>query len=379
MAVKEFIPQGDFKQTIEKEVRQKPSIDQLTTIESPGKPIPADIIENNDSSSKKITKKTTKPVIKKPKIKEIPSKKDAILIITEKPQAAQKIANALGDARKYTDSGVSYFEVKKDDKLILVASAVGHLYNLDYVKGQHGWPIFDLERKPSHEKAKASFFTKKYLDLLTILAKRAHTFYVATDYDNEGEVIGWNVLRFICKQKSALRMKFSTLTSDELLKSFENPQPELNWGNAYAGESRHIIDWLYGINLSRALMSAIKTSGTFKILSIGRVQGPALKIIVDREKEISQFKPVPYWQVFADLDWKKSKLEQPAEPLLFKHPNDIFKKEELDKFKEIKEANADTKKTERSTSPPEPFDLTSLQREAYHWHKMSPSETLAIA
>ena len=376
MAVKEFIPQSDFKQTVEKEVRQKPSLDQLTKVESPGKPIPADIIEDNESSSKGKSKKA-KAVIKKPKAQGV-IKKDSILVITEKPQAAQKIANALGDARKYTDNGVSYFEVKKPGQTIIVASAVGHLLNLDYVKGQHGWPIFNVEWKPSYEKD-ASSFTKKYYDLLKILSKRAHTFYVATDYDIEGEVIGWNVLRFICGQKSALRMKFSTLTPDELLNAFNNPQKELNWGNAYAGESRHIIDWLYGINLSRALMSAIKTTGSFKILSIGRVQGPALKIIVDREREISAFKPVPYWQVLADLDWKESKLEEPNEKIEFKHPDDIFDKKELEKFKNINEAIADTKKTERTTEPPEPFDLTSLQREAYHWHKMTPSETLSIA
>ena len=163
-------------------------------------------------------------------------------------------------------------------------------------------------------------------------------------------------------------MKYSTLTAPELKKSFDSPLKELAWGNAYAGETRHILDWLYGINLSRALMSAIKTTGSFKILSIGRVQGPALKIIVDREKLISNFKPVPYWQIFA----LSNKIE-------FKHPRDIFSKPLLEKFKDINEADAETKKSESSLSPPVPFDLTTLQREAYRLFKINPSESLAIA
>jgi DNA topoisomerase-1 len=125
---------------------------------------------------------------------------------------------------------------------------------------------------------------------------------------------------------------------------------------------------MYGINLSRALMSAIKTSGSFKVLSIGRVQGPALKLIVDREREIADFKPIPYWQAFAH-----------SNGLVFKHPLDIFEKSHLKYFKDIKEANAETKKGEEKTPPPVPFDLTTLQREAYRLYKISPSETLQIA
>ena len=133
-------------------------------------------------------------------------------------------------------------------------------------------------------KKKSGAFTKTYYNLLKKLARKASDFIIATDYDVEGEVIGWNVLRFICNQKTSKRMKYSTLTKNELEESYDNLMSEPNWGQAYAGETRHILDWLYGINLSRALMSAIKTTGSFKLLSIGRVQGPALKIIVEREK-----------------------------------------------------------------------------------------------
>lgn len=369
MAIKDFIPLGDVKNTIEKAVKEKPKFEDLITVESPGKPTPAlnleEIYEEKPKRARK-KKATSNP-------SEI-KKSDAILIITEKPQAAQKIADAIGENRKYMEEGVAYYELEKNNKTIYVASAVGHLFNLTYVKGQKGWPVFDLIWEPSFKNSSAAF-TKRYYSLLKKLALKSSEFIIATDYDVEGEVIGWNVLRFICNQKDAKRMKYSTLTKDELLDSFNKTQSSINWGNAYAGESRHIIDWLYGINLSRALMSAIKTSGSFKILSIGRVQGPALKIIVDREKEISNFKSEPYWQVFALVN---SNSEQPS-ILEFKHPKDIFDKKELEKFDNINEGIASTEKKEELTSPPTPFDLTTLQREAYRFLKLSPSQTLQLA
>ncbi|MBX4212207.1 DNA topoisomerase I [Candidatus Pacearchaeota archaeon] len=361
MAVNDFLPLTDVKMTTEKEVRPKPSIAELTTIESPGKPVPADGLEDFSEKKKTKRKKDTSEA------KEVKVKRDSIMIITEKPQAAMKIASALGSARKYTEEGASYYEVERNEKKIIVASAVGHLFNLTYVKGQKGWPIFDVIWVPSFEN-KAGAFTKRYYNLLKKLARTAKEFIVATDFDVEGEVIGWNVLRFICKEKTAKRMKYSTLTAPELEKAFENPLKELAWGNAYAGETRHLLDWMYGINLSRALMSSIKKTGSFKILSIGRVQGPALKVIVDREKEIESFKPVPFWRVFAN-----------AQGVSFQHPEDIFDNNELAKFDKIKEGDAETKTKEEKTPPPTPFDLTTLQREAYRLYKMNPSETLKIA
>lgn len=377
MAVDSFIPVTDVKITTEKEVKKKPSIAELTTVEKPGKPIPASFIAKQMKklgSSRKNAKKQMPEegvTIKAPK-------KDSILIITEKPQAALKIASALGTPKKYSEENVSHYEVERNGEKIIVASAVGHLFGLTYKSGQKGWPIFELEWAPSYER-KSAAFTKRYYEVLKKLCRKAKSFVIATDFDNEGEVIGWNVLRFICKQKDAKRMKFSTLTTEELEKSYDNPLPHLAWENAYAGEARHYVDWMYGINLSRALMSAIKSTGLFRILSIGRVQGPALKIIVDREREIEKFRPEPYWQVFANIDWKAAGLLEPAGGCRFKHPEDIFDKKELEKFNGIKDANAETKKTEEKISPPVPFDLTTLQTEAYRHHKISPSETLKIA
>jgi len=364
----EYISTENIKQSVEKPVKQKPSIAELTTIEIPGKPISASQLESPERPKQK---RRLKPKSNDSEVKDI-TPKEYSLIITEKPQAANKIATALADSspRQIKEGKVSYYELSHKGQKIVVANAVGHLFNLNYKAGQKGYPIFELEWTPSYEK-KSGAFTKPYFNVLKRLAKRAESFTIATDYDIEGEVIGWNVMRFICNQSTAKRMKYSTLTKPELIKSYNSLMPELDWGQAYAGETRHILDWLYGINLSRALMAAIKTSGSFKILSIGRVQGPALKIIVDREKEISAFKPEPYWQVFANVEEAKG--------IKYKHPKDIFKKGELDSFKDIKSGIAETTEKQESISPPTPFDLTSLQRDAYRWYKISPSNTLRIA
>ena len=240
------------------------------------------------------------------------------------------------------------------------------------MKGSY-YPIFDVGWFPNFE-VKKKDFTRKYFSVIKKLVKDANEIIVATDFDVEGEVIGYNIVRFIANRDDARRMKFSTLTANEINNAFENRLDSIEWGQAIAGETRHFIDWMYGINLSRALMHAIKSTGKFKIMSIGRVQGPTLKLIVDRENKIKNFKPQPYWQVFITISDGKNKLE-------LKYIKDITKKQELEKFKglEGRETEATTKKTKEFLPPPAPFDLTSLQTEVYKFHGITPSQTLSSA
>lgn len=317
-------------------------------------------------------------------------KSKTTLIITEKPAAAEKIAAALSDAKdeKITNKDkVSYYEFYKDNHRYLVGCAVGHLFGIQQIAKRGPFPNFEVEWQPAYQK-KSGSFTKRYLSVLKRLAKEADDFIVATDFDVEGEVIGWNAVRFACGvknlepktsvdklKKGVRRMKFSLLTKEALEKSFDDLIPGLNWGAAVAGESRHYIDWFYGINLSRGLMKALSSTGTFRILSIGRVQGPALKIITDREREIEDFKPEPYWNVFLQIkDIKGNRLE-------VKYPKDIFNESELLKFKHLKgkEGVAKTTVKENEISAPTPFDLTTLQTEAYKYCGYTPAQTLKSA
>ncbi len=373
-----YIPldKDDLKHALEVPVKTI-SENELITIEKQGKP--QNSSEKNFGAPKihkRFSRKGTK--IGKLKTRNIREETETeepepltqgnyTLIITEKPQAALKIASALGKARKYSEQGTPYYELTRDNKKIIVACAVGHLFTL--TSKEKGWPIFNIEWTADFKK---NPWAKKYYSLLKKLVKNANEFIVATDYDIEGEVIGWNIVRFIAKQKDAKRMKFSTLTSNELESSYNSMQKTISWGQAIAGETRHFLDWMYGINLSRALMSAIKQAGSFKIMSIGRVQGPALNLIVNKELEIQKFKPTPYWQIFINLKGHET---------ILKYEKDITKIQDLSKFKSLegKKGIATTEKSSRKLPPQTPFDLTSLQREAYRLFKITPSQTLQLA
>ena len=303
------------------------------------------------------------------------------LIITEKPNAAKKIAEALDNGKPIKENikGVPYYKVTHGNKDLLVGCAVGHLYSVDEIKkGKWTYPVFDIEWKPAGEARKDASYSKKYLAALKKLAKEAKEFTVATDYDIEGEVIGWNVIRFACKQKDANRMKFSTLTKPDIVKAYENKSKHIDWGQAYAGETRHFLDWMYGINLSRALSLSIKAATKrHQILSAGRVQGPALKTIVDREKDIKAFKPEPFWQI-------ELKGVIKAGELVALHEEDKFwDKPKADTvMKKVKGKDGKIKSMEKKEfqqAPPCPFDLTTLQTEAYRTLKIQPKTTLSIA
>ncbi len=294
-----------------------------------------------------------------------------MLIIAEKPKVAEKIAHFLGDkVQKKYESKIAYYEFERGGRKIYVASAVGHIFSLNEC-GERKFPAFDLQWVPAYKVGKGSEHTKDYVKALETIAKKADVCVSACDYDIEGSLIGFNAIRFAAKRENGKRMKFSALTKEDIVHAFEKME-ELDYNNAYAGETRHMLDWYWGINLSRALMDAIKKAGTYKVMSIGRVQGPTLDILVKREKEIAAFKPEPYWQLFVERDG-----------IRYIHEKEKFWKEE-----EAKRAQENTRKEglvenvvveEFKVAPPPPFDLTSLQIEAYRVFKMSPKEVLQLS
>jgi DNA topoisomerase I len=304
--------------------------------------------------------------------------KDTQLIICEKPSAALKVAQALADKtpKKNTyNRKIPYYELTHEGKKIVVVSAVGHLYTVTE-KNKKGWtyPVFEIEWKASADVNKASSFTKQYLNLIKKVAKDSNDIIIACDYDVEGEVIGYNIVRFACKKEDAKRMKFSTTTKEDLRKAYKEVMDHMDHGQAEAGITRHELDWLFGINLSRALTLSVKNAtGRFKILSSGRVQGPALKILAEKEKIIKAFIPEPYWE-----------LELFSKELNALHETGRFlKREEVEKIhKKCKDKDATVKKVGRrkfKQAPPMPFDLTAMQIEAYKVLGIAPKQTLQIA
>mgnify|MGYP001083215307 CR=1 FL=1 len=293
-----------------------------------------------------------------------------ILIIAEKPKVAGRIASAIGNAKFVKVGKAGYYAVGEN---IAVAPAVGHIYTLAEKKRSFDYPVFDVEWVPVYKVDKSAHYTKSYLDVLQMLGKKADEVVVACDYDIEGTLIGYNIYRFaLGGGKKLKRMKFSTLTPYELKEAFESLQ-EMDYENAYAGEARHVLDWYYGINLSRALMRAIGSAGGNRItMSIGRVQGPTLGILVKREKEIRSFKPVPYWEIYARIKGVR-----------FIHEKErFFDEKEADLVREKTKKKGvveEVKKEEKKIPPSPPFDLTSLQLEASRVFGFSPSQTLEIA
>ncbi|OYT42610.1 MAG: DNA topoisomerase I [Candidatus Aenigmarchaeota archaeon ex4484_224] len=307
-----------------------------------------------------------------------------ILIIAEKPTAMKKIASSLaekGSLKQKEIGDVKYFEFKRNGKKHIVVSAVGHLFNLDVKDKSKGWiyPVFEAIWRPSFLVKKSSLFSKKYFEVIKKLAKDAKEVIIATDYDVEGSVIGYNILRFLLNRKEAKRMKFSTLTKDELIQAYEN-LTSLNKGQIEAGLTRHYLDWLWGINLTRALTLSLKNNGkkVFSMISTGRVQGPALSLLFEREQQIKKFIPKPYWEIYA-----KIKIGNKVYLANFEIPK-IWKEDEMKKIqKELKKVKkgivVEIRKKKYKQKPPVPFNTTDLQTEAYSQFKFSPSQTMSIA
>lgn len=341
------------------------------------------------------------------------------LIISEKPQAAEKIAKALADSspQKLREYGVNYYQLTHKGDNILVASAVGHLFGLAQKEGNTwSYPEFDVEWRATHLSNKDLAYTKDYLKLLEKLGKEASQVTVACDFDIEGEVIGHNVVKYALKRDDANRMKFSTLTKPDLIKAYQNKQPTLEWGQAKAGDTRHHLDWFYGMNLSRAFTQSLKkATNSFKVLSTGRVQGPALHFLANKERRIEAFVPEGFAEIYAkgqcedvkltaqyelpidlakEFDEQRVKQKASVDDEDEDDENLVDEKRSADKFKifNLKHAQKVVSETEGrdgvitniaakqfKQKVPMPFDLTALQMEASNQLGFSPKRTLELA
>lgn len=302
------------------------------------------------------------------------------VIICEKPSSAEKIAKALDSKAKEHryNKKVKYWTLNRGEKDISVFSAVGHLYSLakdnpkdDFFFDLHWAPLYEVDKK---NKA----YTKNYIKAIEKHARGADSYIHACDYDIEGTLIGYQALKYGCGEdslKKATRMKFSTLTKKDILEAYEN-RIDIDNHQVDSGIARHVLDYYFGVNISKALTQSVRAAKSRYLgLSAGRVQTPALSILVEREKEIRDFIPEPYWLI-------KAKLEQ--DEIIADHVDGkIFDenraKEILSKC-EGKDGVVDSIKISHSnTKPPVPFNLGGLQAEAYNVFGFSPKRTQVIA
>ena len=322
------------------------------------------------------------------------------LVVCEKPDVARRIAQALGISSFEKISGVeigggrgrsipAVFSVKSspNSRRFVVCSALGHLYGLVDVKGNRSrYPVFDVKWRPILKKRngsgrKTSAKSEQIIKAISLLSRKATRFVHACDYDQEGEVIGYNILEYACNNKyqNSLRAKFSTLTDEEIRNSFDNLLKPSK-GLAEAGISRHMVDFIYGVNLSRALTQSFKVSNDGKRyynLSMGRVQGPALAFVVDREIDIRKHIPEPYWTISAEFKKNGNIINAHYYQQIV---NTLSKATSIVNACTNKEGKITGIKDQKVTlRAPTPFNLGDLQKEAYRVFKFSPNYTLTIA
>jgi DNA topoisomerase I len=304
------------------------------------------------------------------------------LIITEKPDAAKRIAMALdcnGNAGRNVIHGVPYYQAYRDSAIIVVP-ALGHMYTVaSKEKNSNEYPVFDYRWVPRYMAEKGASKIRLWLAVIAKLSENADIFVDACDFDIEGSIIGYCLLKYACgnKEQTAKRMKYSTLTTEELQESYANMLPNLDFALVNAGLTRHEIDWVYGINLSRALTAAAKnSSGQYATISTGRVQGPTLKFLKDREKAINSFAPTPYWTIRARIC-----IEGTVYP--FEYEKTLQKKHEATAIVDgCRTKEGQIKKVsivQFGQKPPFPFDMGALQSEAYRIFHYSPMRTSNIA
>jgi len=305
------------------------------------------------------------------------------LIITEKPDAAQRIASALdaqGKAKKMEDNGVPYY-VAKRDKEIVVVPALGHLYTVaEERSGRNYYPVFSFKWVPRYAAERGAKQIRTWLETISKLANDADMFIDACDYDIEGSIIGYCILKYACgnKEDTSKRMKYSTLTKKELEESYTKPLPHLDFTLIEAGRTRHEVDWLYGVNLSRALTIAARDwSGKYATLSTGRVQGPTLRFLAAREKAIRCFVPTPYWNIKVEIEKDGSIFEAEYEKEIIETKREANTIADACRGKNGKIEQIDVRKFRQT--PPTPFDLGALQSEAYGIFGYTPMRTSNIA
>ncbi len=275
------------------------------------------------------------------------------LIIVESPAKAKTIKNFL-------------------DKNYEVIASKGHVRDLS--KFALGIKIDETGFTPNYVVDKDH---KELVKQIIELSKKASTTYIATDEDREGEAIGYHVVCLIGgKLESYPRIVFHEITQNAILNALKTPR-QIDMSKVNAQQARRFLDRIVGFKLSSLISSKI-TKG----LSAGRVQSAALKLVIDKEREIKAFKPLTYFTLDAYFEphleaqlisYKGNKLK--AQELIDKKEAQEIKKE-LEK--ESYTISSIIKKSKKSPTPP-PFMTSTLQQSASSLLGFSPTKTMSIA
>jgi DNA topoisomerase I len=274
------------------------------------------------------------------------------LVIVESPAKAKTIERYLG--KKYK-----------------VRASMGHIRDLP--KSQMG--VY-----------KENHFEPKYITIrgkgpvlkeLKTAAKKAKKIYLAADPDREGEAIAWHLAHSLNMDvTSDCRVVFNEITKDAIKESFKHPRP-INMDLVDAQQARRVLDRLVGYNISPLLWKKVK-----KGLSAGRVQSVAVRLIIDREKEIKAFVPEEYWSI--DGSFLKGRESFEASFYGMKNEKlELNSKEEVDRVLSEMKGNefqvSSVTKKERKRNPAAPFTTSSLQQEAARKLNFRAKKTMMLA
>lgn len=259
------------------------------------------------------------------------------LIIVESPSKANTIKKFLGNNVK-------------------VVASMGHIRDLP--KSKLGIDVeHDFEPQYINIRGKANLINSLKKD-----AKAAKVVYLATDPDREGEAIAWHLAYILgIPEDEVCRVTFNEITKETVKESIKNPR-KIDKNLTDAQQARRVLDRIVGYKISPILWKKVKRG-----LSAGRVQSVAVKLIVDREKEIEAFIPEEYWNIYAELSKNKEKFVarfygKDGKKL------ELHKKEEVDEIiKNIENGKyivTDIKKGEKKRTPAPPFTTSTMQQEA---------------
>lgn len=266
------------------------------------------------------------------------------------------------------------------------ASSVGHIRDLP----QKGFGI-DVEHDFEPEYVVLPDKTDVVKELKT-KAKQAKNIFLAPDPDREGEAIAWHISALLPKNLPIKRITFYSITKKEVTKALENPR-KIDQSLVNAQQARRLLDRIVGYKISPILARKVRKGRSGS--SAGRVQSVALKLVVDREKEIEKFVPVEYWNITAYF--RTSDDEKPFEAYLYsvdekkvekeaKKDADVFlinseEKAEsvLMKLKESSFTIDSVDRKERKRNPVPPFITSTLQQEASRHFGFNPARTMSVA
>ncbi len=279
------------------------------------------------------------------------------LLIVESPSKAKTIEKYLG----------------KDYRVV---ASVGHIRDLP----KSNKNAIDIEAGfvPRYEIVKGK---EKVISEVRSLAKKADEILLATDPDREGEAIAWHIAQVLTNNKQSAtnnikRITYHEITKEAVEEALEHPR-EIDMNLKEAQEARRVLDRLVGYDLSGLIWKKVRYG-----LSAGRVQSPALRIIVEREREIRAFQPVKFWVINAYL---RSDLKNNSQgpTLIFECSEKPEKKEEVEKILEEGKKGSwsikDIKETKISRTPRAPFITSTLQQTASSRLGFAPSRTMRVA